>query len=103
CPALPSSSLSKSLKEKKKEHEGRQAGRAQGHPQVEGVFPQVCTLAYFFIHGFHGSERTDAWKCVEEKSLGIKGLFHRWCASTGPQVALPVVPLHQLAEWWGQG
>lgn len=91
-PAAPSFSLSKSLKEKKKEQGGKQAGRAQGHPRVTGVFPRVRTPAYFLIHGFHGSERADSWKSVEEKALRINGLCSRGCASTGPQVALRVVP-----------
>lgn len=92
CPAAPSFSLSKSLKEKKKEQGGRQAGRAHGNPQVEGVFPQVRTPAYFLIHGFHRSRRPDPWKPVEAKALQINGLWASGCASTGPQVALRVVP-----------
>ena len=91
-PAAPSFSLSKSLKEKKKEQGRKQAGRAQGHPRVEGVFPRVRTPAYFLIHGFHRSERRDPWKSVEAKALRISGLWACGCASTGPQVALRVVP-----------
>lgn len=91
-PAAPSFSLSKSLKEKKKERGEKQAGRAQGHPRVEGVFPRVRTPAYFFIHGFHGSEPANPWKSVEAKCFQINGLGANGCASTGPQVALPVVP-----------
>ncbi|CAJ0704064.1 hypothetical protein R11007_04232 [Ralstonia holmesii] len=91
-PAAPSFSPSKSLKEKKKEQGERQAGRAQWHPRVEGVFPRVRTPAYFLIHGFHGSGRPDLWKFVEEKTLRINRLGSYWRASTGPQVALRVVP-----------
>ncbi|CAJ0819207.1 hypothetical protein LMG19087_03689 [Ralstonia wenshanensis] len=91
-PAAPSFSLSKSLKEKKKERGERQAGRAQVHPRVEGVFPRVRTPAYFLIHGFHRSERPDPWKSVEAKALRINGLWACRCASTGPQVALLVLP-----------
>ena len=91
-PAAPSFSLSKSLKEKKKEQGGRQSGRAHGHPRVESLFPRVRTPAYFFIHGFHGSERPDLWKSVEAKSFGINELCLCGGASTDPRVALRVVP-----------
>ena len=73
-PAAPSFSLSKSLKEKKKEQGGKQAGRAQGYPRVEGVFPRVGTPAYFLIHGFRRSERANLWKPVDTKSFGINEL-----------------------------
>jgi hypothetical protein len=91
-PVAPSFSLSKSLKEKKKEPGERQAGRAQGHPRVEGVFPRVRTPAYFFIHGFHGSESANLWKPVDAKSFEINGLLLCRAAPTDPQVALRVVP-----------
>jgi hypothetical protein len=97
-PAAPSFSLSKSLKEKKKERGRKQAGRAQGHPRVEGVFPRVRTPAYFFIHGFHGSERPDLWKSVEAKSFVINELCLRGGASTDPRVALRVVPLREVCR-----
>ena len=92
CRAAPSFSLSKSLKEKRKEQGESEAGRAQSHPRVEGVFPRVSTPAYFLIHGFHGSKRANLWKSVERKPFGISGLSLRRCASTDPQVALPVLP-----------
>ena len=91
-PAAPSFSLSKSLKEKKKEQGRKQAGRAQGHPRVEGVFPRVRTPAYFFIHGFHRSERANPWKSVEWKVFAINDLCDEEWASTDPRVALRVVP-----------
>ncbi|AUS41152.1 hypothetical protein CYD94_02145 [Ralstonia solanacearum] len=90
--AAPSFSLSKSLKEKKKEQGGRQAGRAQDDPRVEGVFPRVPAPAYFLVHGFHRSERANPWKSVEEKFFLNKGLGAAGCSSTDPQVALPVLP-----------
>ena len=93
-PAAPSFSLSKSLKEKKKERGEKQAGRAQGHPRVEGVFPRVRTPAYFFIHGFHRSERANPWKSVERKAFAINDLGAEEWASTDPRVALRVVPPH---------
>jgi len=101
--AAPSFSLSKSLKEKKKEQGGRQAERSQGHPRVEGVFPRVRTPAYFLIHGFHGSQSANPWKSVEEKSREINGLVLRECESTGPQVALPVVPPQALEIGYNGG
>lgn len=91
-PAAPSFSLSKSLKEKKKERGERQAGRAQEHPRVEGVFPRVRAPAYFLIHGFHRSKMANLWKSVEEKFREINGLHLRERESTGPHVALRVVP-----------
>lgn len=94
-PAAPSFSLSKSLKEKKKEQGERQAGRAQRHPRVEGVFPRVGTPAYFLIHGFSRSERPNLWKSVERKSFAINDLATRWRASTDPRVALRVVPTRE--------
>ena len=95
-PAAPSFSLSKSLKEKKKEQGGRQAKRAHGNPQVGGVFPPVRTPAYFLIHGFHGSEGADLWKPVEAKSFEINELCPFRGASSDPQVALRVVPLREV-------
>ena len=100
-PAAPSFSLSKSLKEKKKEQGERQAGRAQWHPRVEGVFPRVRTPAYFLIHGLRRSEGPDPWKSVEAKRFQINDLGAHGCASTGPQVALPVLPLRQVVEGRG--
>ena len=91
-PVAPSFSLSKSLKEKKKERGERQAGRPQGHPRVEGVFPRVGTPAYFLIHGFCRSEMPNLWKPVERKIFAINYLATRWRASTDPRVALRVVP-----------
>ncbi|CAJ0709241.1 hypothetical protein LMG19089_04924 [Ralstonia edaphis] len=91
-PAAASFSLSKSLKEKKKEQGERQAGRAQEHPRVENVIPRVRTSAYFLIHGFHRSEMANLWKSVEEKVREIKGLCLRERESTGPHIALRVVP-----------
>ncbi|CAJ0700509.1 hypothetical protein LMG18102_03236 [Ralstonia mannitolilytica] len=101
-PAPLSFSLSKSLKEKEKEQGKRQAEHAQGHPQVEGVFPRVPTPAYFFIHGFHGSERANLWKSVEQKSFSIKDLCASGHASTDPQVALPVLPPCRAADSRGR-
>ncbi|CAJ0741715.1 hypothetical protein R76696_03606 [Ralstonia mannitolilytica] len=101
-PAPLSFSLSKSLKEKEKEPGERQVERAQGHPQVAGVFPRVPTPAYFFIHGFHGSERANLWKPVEQKSFLIKGLCASGHASTDPQVALPVLPPCRVVDRWGR-
>jgi|GEM_PF-2188127 len=92
CPAAPSSSLSKSLKEKKNEQGERQAWRAHGHPQVRAGFPRVGTPAYFLLHGFHRSERANLWKPVDEKSFGINRLCLCGGATTDPQVALRVVP-----------
>lgn len=97
-PAAPSFSLSKSLKEKKKEQGGRQAKRAQGNPQVGCVFPRVRTSAYFLVHGFHGSEGADLWKPVEDKSFGFNELCLCRGASTDPQVALRVVPLREVCR-----
>jgi len=95
-PAAPSFSLSKSLKEKKKEQGEKQAWRAQGHPRIEGVFPRVRIPAYFFIHGFHRSEAPYTWKPVDGKHREINGLVLRECESTGPQVAMRVVPSRGL-------
>lgn len=91
-PAASSFSLSKSLKEKKKERGERQAGRAQRHPRVEGVLPRVGTPAYFLIHGFSRAEKPNLWKPVERKAFAINELATRSRASTDPQVALRVVP-----------
>lgn len=99
-PAAPSFSLSKSLKEKKKEQGGRRTGRAHGNPQVGCVFPRVRTPAYFLIHGFHGSKGADLWKRVEKNSFEINVLCAFRGASTDPQVALRVVPWRGMK--WGK-
>lgn len=96
--AAPSFSLSKSLKKKKKEQGGRQAKPAHGNPQVGCVFPRVRTLAYFLIHGFHGSEGANLWKPVEATSFEINELYPCRGASTDPQVALRVVPLREVCR-----
>ncbi len=85
-------SLSKSLKRKRKKQAGRQAGRAQRYPRVGGVFPRVFAPAYFFIHGFRGSERANPWKFVERKRFEINALSPDVRLSTDPQVALRVLP-----------
>ncbi len=90
-------SLSKSLKRKRKKQGKEQAGRAQGHPRVGGVFPRVFASAYFFIHGFHGSEMANPWKPVETSQLKINDLGCVGERSTDPQVALPVLPLCRVA------
>ncbi len=97
-PPFPSS-LSKSLKRKRKKQGERQAGRARRHPRVGSIFPRVFAPAYFFIHGFRRVERANPWKSVDRKAFGISELGAFECASTGPQVALPVFPLH--AKKWG--
>ncbi|MGC5803765.1 hypothetical protein SNK19_19465 [Ralstonia pseudosolanacearum] len=90
-------SLSKSLKRKRKKQGKEQAGRAQGHPRVRYVFPRVFAFAYFFIHGFHGSEMANPWKLVETNQLKINGLGYVGGRSTDPQVALPVLPLCRVS------
>lgn len=101
-PAPLSFSLSKSLKEKEKGQGKRQAEHAQGHPRVEGVFPRLPRPAYFFIHGFHGSETANLWKPVEQKSFSIKELCAWGHASTDPQVALPVLAPCRAADRRGR-
>ncbi|QCX50888.1 hypothetical protein E7Z57_12565 [Ralstonia pseudosolanacearum] len=86
-------SLSKSLKRKRKKQGERQAGHAQRHPRVGSVFPRIFASAYFFIHGFHRSERANPGKSVEDIPLKIKCLRGGGGRSTDPQVALPVLPL----------
>lgn len=88
-----SSSLSKSLKRKRKKQGDRQAGHAHRHPRVGSVFPRVFASAYFFIHGFHGSETANPWKSVELIPFKINYLELIRGRSTGPQVAPPVLPL----------
>ncbi len=90
------SSLSKSLKEKRKEQGGKQAEGAQGHPRVAVVSPRVVAPAYFFIHGFHRSGKTNPWKSVEAIPFIINELCQHVGLSTDPQVALPVLPLHEV-------
>lgn len=90
-------SLSKSLKRKRKKQGKEQAGRTQGHPRVGGVFPRVFASAYFFIHGFHRSERANPWKSVETNQLKINDLGRVGGRSTDPQVALPVLPLRRVS------
>ncbi len=90
-------SLSKSLKRKRKKQGKEQAERAQGHPRVGCIFPRVFASAYFFIHGFHGSEMANPWKSVEIKRLKINELGGVRGRSTDPQVALPVLPLRRVS------
>lgn len=96
--AVPVSSLSNLLKEKKKEGcevQGISHARA---PRVTAVLPRVRDAAYFLGHQLDTLESADSWQLMGRVSLLINRLDAPTKQSTCPRVALRVPPLRDGLE-----
>jgi len=92
CRAVPSSSLSNSLKEKKKEGcEVRGISHARA-PRVTAVLPRVRHAAYFLGHQSATPESADSWQLMAGVPLPINDLQLPARQSTCPRVAPRVPP-----------
>lgn len=96
--ASPSFSLSKLLKEKKKEGCEAKEFRDTGVPRVDLNLPSVRGAAYFLGHEFHVLCRPDSWHLMASVFFEISDLpmIHR--PATCPRVALRVVRLRIQSE-----
>jgi hypothetical protein len=95
--AQPSFSLSKLLKEKKKEGWKAKTFSDTCAPRVDLNLPSVRGVACFLGHEFHESRRPDPWQLRAHLLFKISDLpaLHR--SSTSPRVALRVVQLSARA------
>jgi hypothetical protein len=89
--AHPSFSLSKLLKEKKKEGWEAKTLAATGAPRVDLDLPSVRGVAYFLGHEFHALPRPDSWQLMARLFFEISDLPALDRSSTCPRVALRVV------------
>ena len=92
------SSLSKLLKEKKKEGPERKESGDIGAPRVSPGLPPVRGGACFLGHVSHESAKGDSWQLMAWLSFEISDLAARRMPSTSPRVALRVVQLRALPE-----
>jgi hypothetical protein len=90
----PSSfSLSKLLKEKKKEGCETKEFLDTGVPRVDLDLPSVSGAAYFLGHEFHVLSMPDSWHLMASVSFEINNLPMTHLPATCPRVALRVVRL----------
>ena len=90
----PSSfSLSKLLKEKKKEGYEAKEFRDTGAPRVDLDLPSVRRAAYFLGHEFHVLSMPDSWHLMASVLFEINDLPVIHLPATCPRVALRVVRL----------
>jgi hypothetical protein len=92
------SSLSKLLKEKKKEGLERKESGDIGAPRVDLDLSSIGGCACFLGHVSHGSARGDSWQIMAWLPFEIRHLAAGRMPSTCPRVALRVVPLRTLSE-----
>ena len=93
CRVAPFSSLSKLLKEKKKEGLEVQGISYTRVPRVTTVLPRVRHAAHFLGHELDNAESANTWQLMAGNSFEIKRLGTSSTSSTCPLVALRVSPL----------
>jgi hypothetical protein len=85
-------SLSKLLREKKKESSEGQEINHMRAPRVTRVLPSIPDPAYFLGHEFHGSETPESWQLMASEPFKINVLEANIVPSTCPRIALRVAP-----------